>query len=203
MSFTSVSYTHLDVYKRQEINLTFDPVACAYFLGYVYGFIISLVIEIVLTGGSLTIPVIVEKVEEALFGIFRLAWSGVKSVAKTVRTFVKFVVKSIEDLIKSFQELLNSLKKGWEEFKKIIDELFARLKNIKNERRVKPRSNYFNSIADPVADILGAAIKSHPERLKNIMLDLKNKGVEIVFRSDEALGYSPGLSKGCLLYTSE
>ena len=101
-------------------------------------------------------------------------------------------VKSIEDLIKSFQELLNSLKKGWEEFKKIIDELFARLKNIKNERRVKPRSNYFNSIADPVADILGAAIKSHPERLKNIMLDLKNKGVEIVFRSDEALGYSPG-----------
>ena len=198
-AISKISFTNAAKYvysKLKEINLTFDPVACAYFLGYVYGFIISLVIEIVLTGGSLTIPVIVEKVEEALFGIFRLAWSGVKSVAKTVRTFVKFVVKSIEDLIKSFQELLNSLKKGWEEFKKIIDELFARLKNIKNERRVKPRSNYFNSIADPVADILGAAIKSHPERLKNIMLDLKNKGVEIVFRSDEALGYSPGLSKG-------
>lgn len=186
--------------KLKQINLTFDPVACAYFVGYVYGFIISLIIEIVvgilISGGVLDVAVVIQKLQEVIFGIFRLGWGMAKGAVKAVRTFSKFVVKSVKDLIKGFQELLNFLKKGWEEIKQMIDELFIRLKNIKNEKRIKPRSNYFNSIADPVADILGAASKSHPERLKNIMLDLKNKGVEIVFRSDEALGYSPGLSKG-------
>ncbi|QFG54459.1 hypothetical protein [Chryseobacterium sp.] len=98
------------------MNLTFDPIACAYFAGYAFGFIISLIIEIILTviatGTTLTIPVIVEKLSEALFEIFRLAW---KNSVKIVRTFSKFVVKSIEDVIKGVQELLNFLKKGWDE----------------------------------------------------------------------------------------
>lgn len=130
-AISKISFTDAAKYvysKLKEINLTFDPVACAYFVGYAYGFIISLIIEIVLTivltGGSLTIPVIVEKVEEAIFGIFRLAWSGVKSVAKTVRTFAGFTVKSITNIIEKFQELLNFLKKGWEEIKRIIDDVF-------------------------------------------------------------------------------
>ncbi len=133
---------------------------------------------------------------EALFGIFRLGFSAAKGVAKTIRSFSRFVVKSIEDIIKVFQELLNFLKKGWDEIKKIIEEVFEGLKKLRNKEPNKIRSNYFNSIADPVADILGAASKSHPVRLKQIILDLTSEGVEIILRSDEALGYSPGLSKG-------
>lgn len=49
-------------------------------MGYVYGFIISIVIEIVLTivvtGASLTIPVIVEKLEEAPVGEGFLVYLG-------------------------------------------------------------------------------------------------------------------------------
>lgn len=53
-----------------------------------------------------------------------------KSVAKAVRTFAKFVVKSIEDLIEAFQELLRLLKGEKGSFKKIIDEVFE-ASNIK------------------------------------------------------------------------
>ncbi|QFG54461.1 hypothetical protein [Chryseobacterium sp.] len=118
--------------KLKEVNLTFDPIACAYFAGYAFGFIISLIIEIILTviatGTTLTIPVIVEKLSEALFGIFRLAW---KNTVKVIRTFNNFVVRFIEDVIKGFQELLNFLKKGWDEIRKIIDNAFEALKEIK------------------------------------------------------------------------
>ncbi|WP_431612030.1 zincin-like metallopeptidase toxin domain-containing protein [Chryseobacterium sp. 'Rf worker isolate 10'] len=120
--------------KLKEINLTFDPVACAYFTGYVYGFIISLIIEIVLTviltGGTVTVPLIIEKLEEAIFGIFRLGWGIAKGTVKAVRTFARFVIKSIEDLIQAFQELLRILKGEKGSFKKIIDEVFE-ASNIK------------------------------------------------------------------------
>jgi hypothetical protein len=53
------------------------------------------------------------------------------------------------------------------------------------------RFNQFNSIADPVADILGAAYKSHPERLNEIINFLKSKRVEILYKDYEALAYSP------------
>ncbi|MPS74728.1 MAG: hypothetical protein E2590_16465 [Chryseobacterium sp.] len=115
--------------KLKDINLTFDPIACAYFIGYAYGFVLSLIIEIILTvvatGATLTIPVIVEKLSEALFGIFRLVW---KNSVKIVRTFSRFVVKSVESIIKGFQELVNFLKKGWEEIKTLIDDVFKNFK---------------------------------------------------------------------------
>lgn len=115
--------------KLKEVNLTFDPIACAYFVGYAFGFIISLIIEIILTviatGATLTIPVIAEKLSEALFGIFRLVW---KNSVKIVRTFSRFVVKSVESTIKGFQELVNFLKKGWEEIKTLIDDVFKNFK---------------------------------------------------------------------------
>lgn len=132
-----ISFTEVAKYiyeKLKEINLTFDPVACAYFVGYVYGFIISLIIEIIVgilvSGGILDIPIIIQKLEEAIFGIFRLGWGLVKGVARKIRTFSKFVVKSIKDLINAFQELLKFLKGEKGSFKKIIDEVFE-ASNIK------------------------------------------------------------------------
>jgi len=131
----SFSETAKYVYsKLKQINLTFDPIACAYFVGYVYGFIISLIIEVVLTiiltGGTVTVPLIIEKLEEAIFGIFRLSWGIAKGAIKAVRTFARFVLKSIEDLIEAFQELLRILKGEKGSFKKIIDEVFE-ASNIK------------------------------------------------------------------------
>lgn len=135
----SFSQTAKYIYtKLREINLTFDPVACAYFTGYVYGFIISLIIEviltIILTVGTVTVPLIIEKLEEAIFGIFRLGWGIAKGTAILARTFAKFVVKSIKDVIKGFQELLIFLKQGWQEIKKIIDDVFSKTSKIIEEQ---------------------------------------------------------------------
>ena len=68
---------------------------------------------------------------------------------------------------------------------KFIDEI----KDLARNRR-------FNSIADPVADLLGSAEKSHPLRLKEITDYIKSRGGEIVYKNHEVLGYSPGLRKG-------
>jgi len=120
--------------KLKQINLTFDPVACAYFVGYAYGFIISLIIEIVvgilISGGVLDVAVIIQKLQEVIFGIFRLGWGMAKGAAKAVRTFAKFVVRTIKDLIEAFQELIRFLKGEKGSFKKIIDDVFE-TSNIK------------------------------------------------------------------------
>ncbi len=76
------------------------------------------------------IPIIIEKFEEAIFGIFRLGWGMVKGAARKIRTFSKFVVKSVKDLIKGFEELIKFLKGEKGSFKKIIDEVFE-ASNIK------------------------------------------------------------------------
>ncbi len=120
--------------KLKQINLTFDPVACAYFVGYAYGFIISLIIEIVvgilISGGVLDVAVIIQKLQEAIFGIFRLGWGMAKGAVKAARTFTKFVVRTIKDLIEAFQELIRFLKGEKGSFKKIIDDVFE-ASNIK------------------------------------------------------------------------
>lgn len=114
--------------KLKEIKLTFNPIACGYFIGYAYGFIISLIIEIIagalVSGGTLSIPIIIQKLEETIFGIFRLGWGLVKGVARKIRTFSKFVVKSIKNVIDGFQELLRFFKGEKGNFKRIVDEVF-------------------------------------------------------------------------------
>ncbi len=81
----------------------------------------------------LDIAIIIEKLEEAIFGIFRLGWGFAKGVAKKIRTFSRFVVKSVRDLIKGFQELVNFLKKGGEGIKRLIDDFFVAFKEYYNE----------------------------------------------------------------------
>ena len=60
---------------------------------------------------------------------------------------------------------------------------------------VEDRFKQLNSIADPVADILGPAYKSHPERLGEIIDFLKLKKVEIIYKDREVMAYAP-LEKG-------
>lgn len=126
--------------KLKKIKLTFDPIPCAYFLGYIYGFIISLIIEIIVgtlvSGGTLDIPIIIQKIEETIFGIFRLGWGIVKGAVTKIRTFTKFIVKSVKNVIEGFQELLTFLKKGWPTIKKSIDESFEGAALIKRGRYI-------------------------------------------------------------------
>ncbi len=126
--------------------------------------------------------------------------------------------------VEFFSLLMREFKKGakniFQKLEKLLNEIFgfgdevADSASTPAERRVKEkrrkreinklndakkgqiRNNKFNSQADPVADLLGHASKSNPKRLQEIITDLKKKDVEIIYRSDEALGYSPGLREG-------
>jgi len=197
-SIKDIDFTEIakSIYKKlKEINLTFDPVACGYFIGYAYGFIISLIIEVVLTiiltGGTVTVPLIIEKLEEAIFGIFRLGWGIAKGTARVVRTFAKFVVKSIKDAIKGFQELLNFLKKGWQEIKKIIDDAFELTEKEFKEVRRKKRVELFSTITGKPINLdllkklqkefedLGGALLHNDESFEYIVSREKVEGVAI------------------------
>lgn len=81
----------------------------------------------------MSVAAIINALAETIIGIFRLGFSAVKGVVKAVRTFSKFVVKSIEDLVKGFQQLINFLKKGWPEIRKIVDDVFENIKNLRNQ----------------------------------------------------------------------
>ncbi len=181
----------------KEVNLSFDPIACAYFVGYAYGFILSLILEIILTvvatGATLTIPVIVEKLSEALFGIFRLGFSAAKGVAKAIRTFSRFVVKSIEDVIKGFQELLNFLKKGWDEIKKIIDGGFKGIKQnfLSKVKEVFSQETQTDELFRKISKKIDSTGKQilNTNELKKLRLYLKKElgiELEIVSRTNPA-----------------
>lgn len=181
--------------KLEQINLTFDPVACAYFVGYAYGFIISLIIEIVvgilISGGTLSVAAIAKAFSDTVIGIFRLGFGAVKGALKAVRTFAKFVVKSIEDLIKGFQELVNFLKKGWQEMKKVIDEAFEITEIEFKEFRRKKRVELFSTIKGKPINLkllkklqkefenIGGALLHNDESFEYIASREKIEGVDI------------------------
>lgn len=60
----------------------------------------------------------------------------------------------------------------------------------------KSAGNALNSVADPMADVFGAGVDSHPKEIAEFKDRLNQYGVELVEKSRESLGYCPGLSKG-------
>ncbi|MCJ8152628.1 hypothetical protein MKJ01_02485 [Chryseobacterium sp. SSA4.19] len=181
-----ISFTETAQYiyeKLKEINLTFDPVACSYFIGYAFGFIISLIIEIIvgvlISGGTLSVAAIVNALVESILGIFRLGFSAVKGVVKAVRTFVKFVVRSIQDLLKGFQELLLFLKKGWNEIKKIVDDAFNITDLEFKEFRKKKRIELFSTIKGKPINL---------NLLKKLQKEFENLGGSLLY-NDESFEY--------------
>jgi hypothetical protein len=168
----NIDFTEIAKYvyeKIKEINLTFDPVACSYFLGYAYGFILSLIIEIILTvfltGGTVTVPLMIEKLEEVIFGIFRLGFGIAKGALKAVRTFANFFLKSIKDLIKGFQELLNFLKKGWAEIKRMLDDVFKRSIKLMDEQA----SIFIKKLPSNIGKFVDLLSKNFPKLQKKII----------------------------------
>jgi len=120
---------------------------------------------------------------EYLFWLELLSLSGELTVAihNGLRKNAKEILEHEDDLRKT--------TKNADEAKQ-VDDVIEELKNI-----VDDRFKQLNSIADPVADILGAAYKSHPERLNEITSFLKSKKVEIVYKDREVMAYAP-LEKG-------
>ena len=49
----------------------------------------------------------------------------------------------------------------------------------------------YNSKVDPVADIFGPGIKSHPREWEKVIKNLKDEGVEIIYKDGEGLAYTP------------
>ncbi|MBB6371506.1 hypothetical protein [Chryseobacterium shigense] len=153
-SIKDIDFTEIakSIYKKlKEVSLTFDPVACGYFVGYAYGFIISLIIEIIvgtiISGGSLSIAAIANAITELILGIFRLGWALIKGTAKIVRTFAKFVVKTIQDIIKGFQEVISFLRKEGA-LTKLIEDVFEKLKNVRknfNQAKWKELQKYLQT----------------------------------------------------------
>ena len=59
-----------------------------------------------------------------------------------------------------------------------------------------PKSNRLNSKADPMAEVYGAGEVSNPVEVKQYRNELKDAGVRLVEREEEALGYAPALISG-------
>ncbi|WP_026703845.1 hypothetical protein [Flavobacterium soli] len=124
------------------------------------------------------------EISKYLFYFEMIALSGELSLAlyeKMQKSASKILAK---------KEVLKESAKNTDEAKQ-LDELVEELRKMADNR-----FKQLNSIADPVADILGAAYKSHPERLRKILAYVESKGGEVIYKLEEALGYSPGLSKG-------
>ncbi|MCY0977134.1 hypothetical protein PGH12_01550 [Chryseobacterium wangxinyae] len=122
--------------KAISASINIDLVHVAYFIGGFYGFIISLLIEVVIgiliSGGVLSVAEIVRRLGQELFGFFTTFARGVK---KAWQKSVKFVGKAIDEFIRILDALIDFLKQGKDEMRKMIDEIFDAFKLYSKETR--------------------------------------------------------------------
>ena len=79
---------------------------------------------------------------------------------------------------------------------KYKDTLKNRLTSAQNNGNMK-QSKRFNSIDDPLREVLGSAYDSHPEKVKELLEYLNSVNVEVLIRNEnESLGYQPSVSSG-------
>ena len=79
---------------------------------------------------------------------------------------------------------------------KYKDTLKNRLTSAQNNGNMK-QSKRFNSIDDPLREVLGSAYDSHPEKVKELLGYLNSVNVEVLIRNEnESLGYQPSVSSG-------
>ncbi|OXM83272.1 hypothetical protein [Paenibacillus rigui] len=57
---------------------------------------------------------------------------------------------------------------------------------IENAKKI----THIDNPADPFRDAFGAGSKSHPEEWNNLIMDMEENGVEVVYR-EGAMGYGP------------
>lgn len=117
--------------KMTESSFGFSAEQFAYYVGFAYGFIISLIIEIVigilLTGGVLSVEEIARRLAQELFRFFTSFANGVR---KTWKKGSQLAKKTIDGFISGLDALIDFLKQGWEGIKKWIDEAFDSIEKL-------------------------------------------------------------------------
>jgi len=105
-------------------------VEIAYFCGMFIGIVVELVVEIVVgilfTGGVLTIEAIAAKLAETFRALAGIVTGAVKGLYKAGQ-------KTLSSFAKGLDWLIAFLSKGTDEILKIIDEVFAKLKQVGEE----------------------------------------------------------------------
>ncbi len=176
----------LSVFVDKASKLT--PYHYAYFAG---SFIFEVVLGVVLavfTGGATAVAEAANFAEK-MTAMLRLI----------ARETISVVTMGIADILQLFRVLITKFvqacKNGWAGFKQFLEKLLANKADdiARDEGRVLEK---YNSKADPVEELFGAGIKSHPEEWKRIIDDLFSNDVEIIYKSNEALAYIPGSAKG-------
>ncbi|MEG1591665.1 hypothetical protein [Chryseobacterium sp.] len=154
--------------KTLEANLTMSIVKVAYYIGCFYGFVISLVIEVIIgliiSGGVLSVEEVARRVFQELFGLITgLAKGGKKSFdfAK------KLTAKSFAKMIEGIDALVDTLRKGTDGIIKLIDEMFEIGSKIK-DFIMDAYQKLFNTKARKKLEDLGL----HPTRYLDGVFDL-------------------------------
>jgi len=185
----------------------------AYYYGYIIGIIIDIIVETRLTSGTAAVARLAKSVESFILNPLEKITKAITTAENALNRIIEFIRMILREFKKGSKEIFSKLEKILNEVfgfgeevadhglspaeKTVKDKQKKReINKLNDAKKAQIRNDKFNSKADPVADLLGNASRSHPERLKDIIADLKNKSVEIIYRSDEALGYSPGLREG-------
>lgn len=148
------------IQKTLEANLTMSIVKVAYYIGCFYGFILSLVIEVVIgiliSGGVLAVEEIARRVFQELFGLVSGLAKGVKNAFNFSK---KLVAKSYSKIVEGLDTLIEFLKKGTDGIKKLIDDMYEIGSKIK-EFIIEAYNKLFNPKARKKLEDLGL----HPTR---------------------------------------
>jgi len=122
---TSFKETLLSASKSSLIEI-------AYFGGIFIGYVIELTIEIVVglifTGGTLSVEAVLTKLGETFKAFANLVTGAIKGAYKIGE-------KSVKALMAGFDWLIEFLSKGTDEIIRIIDEVFAKLKQTIDDVR--------------------------------------------------------------------
>ena len=118
-------------------------------------------------------------------------------VAALVAKWVNRIGGFLEALIKSFRKLAPLLSK----LDEIIDALRTALRRADapgpngRPRDLPDDSTFFHSDADPLG-AHGSGMSTHPAEVQAMIREAEAMGIEIHWRDDGAMAYSPGLSPG-------
>lgn len=154
--------------KTLEANLTMSIVKVAYYIGCFFGFVISLIIEVIIgliiSGGVLSVEEVARKVFQELFGLI----TGIAKAGKKAFDFTrKLTAKSFAKMVEGLDALVDILRKGTDGILKLIDEMYEIGSKIK-EFIMAAYQKFFNSKARRKLEDLGL----HPTRYYKGVFDL-------------------------------
>ena len=112
-------YNSIKKFLQNGISIDIDIVEVCYYVGYIIGLIVQTILEILFTGGTVTVAKIAEHLKApfvAVGNIIKTAVKSAKTVFQRVLDFISFMVSKlkkpkqlIDDFIKFVDELLNGV----------------------------------------------------------------------------------------------